>query len=146
MLGFYVKFSTGRQTLVKQYAPWSFNAGHKKQFLKTLQGKGENAGNHILSFSCNVFYLWMIKPDSLLSANAFNSVQSKFFSFVGRELNPFNNPEQEALWKHSGKRRKCWLPAFSSFPTMFSTLSKTKFNFSVTFILSSANAFSLVQP
>ena len=22
--------------------------------------------------------------------------------------------------KHSGKRRKCWLPAFSPFPTMFS--------------------------
>ena len=22
--------------------------------------------------------------------------------------------------KHGGKRRKCWLPAFSSFPTMFS--------------------------
>ena len=22
--------------------------------------------------------------------------------------------------KHSGKRRKCWLPAFSLFPTMFS--------------------------
>ena len=22
--------------------------------------------------------------------------------------------------KHCGKRRKCWLPAFSSFPTMFS--------------------------
>ena len=24
------------------------------------------------------------------------------------------------LEKHCGKRRKCWLPAFSSFPTMFS--------------------------
>ena len=23
--------------------------------------------------------------------------------------------------KHCGKRRKCWLPAFSPFPTMFST-------------------------
>ena len=24
--------------------------------------------------------------------------------------------------KHCGKKRKCWLPAFSSFPTMFSSL------------------------
>ena len=24
------------------------------------------------------------------------------------------------LWEHCGKRRKCWLPAFSPFPTMFS--------------------------
>ena len=35
----------------------------------------------------------------------------------------FNNPEKEAFRKHCGKRRKCWLPAFSHFPTMFSTLS-----------------------
>ena len=35
------------------------------------------------------------------------------------------------------------LPAFSPFPTMFSTLLKTSFNFAVTFILSSANAFNL---
>ena len=32
---------------------------------------------------------------------------------------------------------------FSPFPTIFSTLSNTNFNFSVTFILSSANAFNL---
>ena len=25
--------------------------------------------------------------------------------------------------KHCGKRRKCWSPAFSPFPTVFSTLS-----------------------
>ena len=25
--------------------------------------------------------------------------------------------------KHCGKRRKCWLPAFSPFPTMFSKAS-----------------------
>ena len=34
---------------------------------------------------------------------------------------------------------------FSPFPTMFSTLSKTNINFSVTFILSSAKAFNLDQ-
>ena len=26
----------------------------------------------------------------------------------------------DRIEKHSGKRRKCWLPAFSSFPTVFS--------------------------
>ena len=41
----------------------------------------------------------------------------------------FNNPKGKALWKHWGKRRKCWLPAFSPFSTMFPTLHKTKFNF-----------------
>ena len=39
---------------------------------------------------------------------------------------PFNNPKKKGFGKHCGKRRKCWLPAFSPFPTMFSTLSKTE--------------------
>ena len=38
-----------------------------------------------------------------------------------------------------------WQPAFSPFPTMFSTLSKTEIIIYVTFILSSANAFNLVK-
>ena len=36
----------------------------------------------------------------------------------------FNNHKKEGFGKHCGKRRKCWLPAFSPFPTAFSTLSK----------------------
>ena len=32
-----------------------------------------------------------------------------------------------------GKGEKCWLPAFSPFPTMFSTCPKTNYNFLVTF-------------
>ena len=42
-----------------------------------------------------------------------------------------------------GKGEKCWLPAFSPFPTMFSTLLKTNFNFLITFILLSASSFNL---
>ena len=38
----------------------------------------------------------------------------------------FNDPEKEAFRKHCGKRKKCWLPAFSPLPRMFSTLSHTK--------------------
>ena len=61
-------------------------------------------------------------------------------------IQTFNDPEKEDVWKYSGKRRKCWKPAFSPFPTMFSTLPKTIFNFSVTFILSSTNVFNLDHP
>ena len=56
-----------------------------------------------------------------------------------------NNPENEAFFKHCEKRRKCWQPAFSLFPTMFSTHPKGNFFFQVIFILSSANAFNLDQ-
>ena len=57
----------------------------------------------------------------------------------------FNDPGNEAFWKHCRKRRKCWWPAFSPFPTMFSTLPKRNFNFSVAFILLSARSFNLDQ-
>ena len=45
--------------------------------------------------------------------------------------------------KHCGKRRKCWLPAFSPCPTMFSTLSWTSIVILITFILLSS--FNLDQ-
>ena len=54
----------------------------------------------------------------------------------------FNDPEKEGLENH-GKTRKWWLPAFSPFPIIISTLAKTNFNFSITFILSSPNGFNL---
>ena len=41
-----------------------------------------------------------------------------------------HNPENDAFWKHHGKRRKCWLPAFSVFRTMFSTPRRKKYHFS----------------
>ena len=40
------------------------------------------------------------------------------------------------------KRKKCCLSAFSRFPTMFSNLPTTNFNFLVTLILSSANTLN----
>ena len=60
-------------------------------------------------------------------------------------ISTFNDPVQEAFWKHCGKRRTYWLPAFSPFPTFFSIRPKTNFNLSVTVILSSAYAFNLDQ-
>ena len=54
-----------------------------------------------------------------------------------------NGCVQEHFQKRCGKMRKCWLPAFSPLPTMFSTLPRTNFNFPFTMILSSANALNL---
>ena len=36
--------------------------------------------------------------------------------------------------ENTGKRKKCWFPAFSAFPTVFSTLSKRKTIILATFI------------
>ena len=58
-------------------------------------------------------------------------------------MTPFDISGKEAFSKHCGKRRKCWLPAFSPFPTLFSTLSKIEIIIYVTIILLSANAFNL---
>ena len=83
----------------------------------------------------------------LSSANAFNLDQSKNLLF-GKELTLYHiipyltTPNRKAFWKHCGKRRECWQPAFSPFSTMFYTLHKTNFKFSVMFILSSAHALT----
>ena len=53
-------------------------------------------------------------------------------------IRTFNDPEKEGL-ENRGKTRKCWLTAFSLFPK----IAKINFNFSVTFILLSPNAFNL---
>ena len=60
-------------------------------------------------------------------------------------MKPSDVSGKEAFSKHCGKKRKCWKPAFSPFPTMYSTLSKTEIIIYVTSILSSANAFNFDQ-
>ena len=57
-------------------------------------------------------------------------------------ISTFNDPEKEGF-ENRWRTRKCWLPVFSPFPTIISTLAKKNFNFSVTFILSSPIAFNL---
>ena len=59
----------------------------------------------------------------------------------------FNNHEEHSFWKRSGKGRKCWLAAFSPYPTKFSptVFLKSTVTFWLSFILSSANAFNLNQ-
>ena len=55
----------------------------------------------------------------------------------------FIDSDKEAFWKYCGKKRKCWLPAFPPFPTMFSTLPETQITIWPTFKMSSANALKL---
>ena len=57
----------------------------------------------------------------------------------------WNDPLEEAFWKHCGKRIKCWLPAFSPFPTMFFTRSITEIISLAMFIMSSANPLNLIK-
>ena len=65
-------------------------------------------------------------------------VKSKLFStqLMTSDIEPFR--------KYFGNRRKCWTPAFSPFPMMFSPLSKREISILATLNLSSASAFSLV--
>ena len=44
---------------------------------------------------------------------------SKFKAFAADKINA-TQKLKFVLEKHFGKRRKCWLPTFSSFPQMFS--------------------------
>ena len=54
-------------------------------------------------------------------------------------------PKKKDFEKQRRKRRKCWLPAFCQFPTVFSNLSKREIIILTTSNLSSANAFNLDQ-
>ena len=99
--------------------PWLFGTGLKYE--KVLWGKWEHT----------VFLSTFKVPHCCLT--------------LYHTIPTFNNPEKEGL-ENRGKMRKCWLPAFSPFPTIISTLAKTNFNFSVTFSLSTPNAFNLDKP
>ena len=57
--------------------------------------------------------------------------------------NPKSYQSWESWLKHCGKMRKCWWPAFSPLPTIFSALWWTFFSIWSTFKLSSANTFQL---
>ena len=44
---------------------------------------------------------------------------------VPQNIATVKDNEKEDFGKHCWKRRKCWIPAFSTFPTMFSILAQT---------------------
>ena len=60
----------------------------------------------------------LLNTDSLPINNILDL--SKLKAFADNEINVTENLKFGNCRKHCGKRRNCWLPAFSPFPTMFS--------------------------
>ena len=80
------------------------------------------------------------------SGSRYLNIQSRVRTLYNPILS-LNDPEKETFWKHCGKRRKCWEPAFSPFlkTFFFFTLSKTELIIEATLNLSSTNSFNLVK-
>ena len=107
------------------------------QWLKTLWEKEK------FLVTCSVFQRLLLqthKNQGLFGKGLTTSERHDY-----HKIPTYNDPEKEAFQKYCGKRKKCWFPAFSPFPTRFSTLFNSNFIFWVPFILSSANAFNLNQ-
>ena len=81
----------------------------------------------LFSLFSTVIYLTLVKRSRQIKV-AMDLVQ--ILGFADHKLNVIQNIrfvfQQRIL---AEKRRKCWSPAFSPFPTMFSTQSKTKLVF-----------------
>ena len=95
---------------------------------------------------------WLGDPSALANQSCVSFKSQNFFSIgLKHFLNlyhtfpTFHDPGTESFWKHCGRGKKYWLPAFSPFPTMFSILSRTSFNFLFTFVFLSASLFNLGQ-
>ena len=110
---------------------------------KTLWAKEKLLVTSNFFFSYNVFKTWML----LMRQNEY--LWSKGLTLYHTILT-FNDPKEEGFGKHCEKRRKCWQPAFSPFPTVFSTLSKreilvfkqlTLYSINTQFDASTANRF-----
>ena len=56
--------------------------------------------------------------------NVFKRLPFGGFLTLYHTIPTFNDSGKETFWKHCGKRRKCWLPAFSPFPTCFLSFQK----------------------
>ena len=79
----------------------------------------------IISFSQDIFYSLGGKYHNFWAGLNFLSASAKFhFHSICLKL---YHSEKGGFWKHRGKGRKYWFPAFSVYLTMFSTLSRTKF-------------------
>ena len=88
---------------------------------------------HNEAWNCDRFF-W----HETCTVNIFNSLKP-VIPLPHDSSNDFERPWKKSLLK------TFWLPAFSPFPIMFSTLPKTNVIFSVTYILLSVNASNLGQ-
>ena len=101
-----------------------------RNILYTYRRKGRELDKAVnITQISDINYPW----DTMKQSKLFTT-QSRIFTILKKK---------KAFWKQCRKRRKCCQPAFSSFPTMFSILSRTDFTIWITFNLSSANAFNL---
>ena len=93
----------------------------------------------VLQVMCMFYIVLQLMDKSKLLSVRLN------LSTLYHKIPTFNDPKKAAFWKHCRKRRKCWSPVFSPFPTMFSTHPKLISIFLLIFILLSANALNLDQ-
>ena len=85
--------------------------------------------------NCHFYNNTLLQHDANWIKMSFNPIQQD---------SDFQRPCRKNLLKTLwGKYRKCWLPAFSPFLTMFSTLPSKIFTFWAIFIVLYANAFNL---
>ena len=81
---------------------------------------------------------------SLCGNGIFNIIKDRnCSSTLYHAISTSNDSKKESLLKTLWEKEEMLEPAFSPFPTTFSAFPKTNFNISVTFILSSVNAFNL---
>ena len=102
-----------------------------RKFSKTVEntvGKGEIACYEHFSFSQSVF------TRLVLQARKHQGLFGRGLT-VSHAITTIDDPAEEPYGKHCWKRRKCWLPAFSPFPTMFPTIPRANLKFSVTFFI-----------
>ena len=84
---------------------------------------------NVLFSKMTLLFHFIMKNLDLSPANAFIAV------LIIVSFNPYHTIMtlttlyQLTFSKHCGKRRKCWQPAFSPFPTMFSSLQETTVKF-----------------
>ena len=94
----------------------------KEKMFESIIGKGEI--NRIVFFPHNVFQNLNLKFQESFNSLPNNKItdQSKLKGFADDKMNVTQKNEIYFMKgrKHCWKSRKCWLPAFSTFPTMFS--------------------------
>ena len=98
---------SGFYSLRKEVIDWLNSVLHHLQHSTSESYHGDNSHMYFLGFTSTRVGLWSIFP--------------KDASFTLSQTIPgFYVPGIERFCKHCRNRRKCWLPAFSPFLTMFS--------------------------
>ena len=98
--------------------------------------------NRILTLNHKVFQYKAAGSGPAMARPNFQPIMKNGLLNLYHTIPIFNDPKEKGFGKPCGKRRKCWQPAFSLFPTGFSILAKREIVIFAMFNLSSANAFN----